>query len=44
MIKTEMKLFFPDITELLHLYTDASDILLGDTLVKDRKILGFYTQ
>ena len=33
MIKTEVKLAFPDFTKLFHLYTDASNIQLGATLV-----------
>ena len=44
MIKTEVKLAFPDFTKPFHLYTDASNILLGATLVQDGKPLRFYTR
>ena len=44
MIMTEAKLVFPDFTKPFHLYTDASDIQLGATLVQDGKPLGFYTR
>ena len=44
MITTEAKLAFPDFSKLFHLYTDASDIQLGATLVQDGKPLGFYTR
>ena len=44
MIMTEAKLSLPDFTKLFHLYTDASDIQLGATLVQDGKSLGFYTR
>ena len=44
MIKTEVKLAFPDFTKPFHIYTDASDIQLGATLVQDGKPLGFYTR
>ena len=33
MLQTEVKLAFPDFSKLFHLYTDASDIQLGATLV-----------
>ena len=36
MIKTEVKLVFPD------LFIDASDIQLGATIFQDEKPLGFY--
>ena len=42
MIKTEVKLAFPDFTKPFYLYTDAINIQLGATLVQDRKPLGFY--
>ena len=41
---TEAKLAFPDFIKPFHLYTDASDIQLGATLVQDGKPLGFYTR
>ena len=44
MIMTEAKLAFPDFTKPFHLYTDASNIQLGATLVQDGKPLGFYTR
>ena len=44
MIKTEVKLAFPDFTKPFHLYTDASNIQLGATLIKDGKPLGFHTR
>ena len=44
MIMTEAMLSFPDFTKPFHLYTDASDIQLGATLVQDGKPLGFYTR
>ena len=44
MITTEAKLAFLDFSKLFHLYTDASDIQLGATLVQDGKPLGFYTK
>jgi hypothetical protein len=44
MIKSEVKLAFPDFNKPFHLYTDASDIQLGATLVQDGKPLGFYTR
>ena len=37
MIMNEAKLAFPDFTKPFHLYTDASDIQLGATLVQDGK-------
>jgi hypothetical protein len=43
MIKSEVKLAFPDFTKPFHLYTDASDIQLSATLVQNGKPLGFYT-
>ena len=44
MIMTEAKLAFPDFSKPFYLYTDASDIQLGATLVQDGKPLGFYTR
>jgi hypothetical protein len=44
MIKTDVMLSFPDFDKPFHLYTDASDIQLGATLVQDGKPLGFYTR
>ena len=41
---TEAKLAFPAFSKPFHLYTDASDIQLGATLVQDGKPLGFYTR
>ena len=43
MIKTEVKLLFPDYTNLFHLHKDASDIQLSTTLVQDGKLLGLYS-
>ena len=42
MITTKIKLAFQDFSKPFHLYTDASDIQLGTTLVQDGKSLGFY--
>ena len=44
MIMTEAMLSFPDFTKPFHLYTNASDIQVGATLVQDGKPLGFYTR
>ena len=45
MIKTKVKLAFPDFTKPFHLYTDASDVQLRATLVvQDGRPLGFYTR
>ena len=44
MIMAEAKLAFPDFSKPFHLYIDASDIQLGETLVQDGKPLGFYTR
>ena len=44
MLQTEVKLAFPEFSKLFHLYTDASDIQLGATLVQDGKPLGLYTR
>ena len=44
MIKTEVKLAFPDFTKPFHLYTDVRDIQFGATLVQNGKPLGFYTR
>ena len=44
MITTEVKLAFPDFSKIFHLYTDASNIQLGATLVSDGKPLRFYTR
>ena len=44
MIKSEAELAFPDWAKLFHLYSDASDVQLGATLVQDGKPLGFYTR
>ena len=43
-IKTEVKLAIPDFTKPFYLYTGASNIQLGTTLVQDWKDLGFYTR
>ena len=44
MLSTEAELAFPDFDKPFHLYTDASDVQLGATLVQDGKPLGFYTR
>ena len=44
MLQTEVKLAFPDFNKPFHLYTDASDIQLGATLVQDGKPLRFHTR
>ena len=44
MLVNEVKLAFPDFTKPFHLYSDASDIQLGATLVQEGRPLGFYTQ
>ena len=41
---TEEKLVFSCFSKPFRLYTDASDIQLGSTLVQDGKPLGFYTR
>ena len=37
-------LAYPDFTKPFDLYTDASDLQLGATLVQDGKPIGFYTR
>ena len=37
-------LAYPDFTKPFNLYTDASDLQLGATLVQDGKTIGFYTR
>ena len=44
MIKLEAELAFPNWTKPFDLYSDASDVQLGATLVQNGKPLGFYTQ
>ena len=44
MIKLEAELEFPDWARSFHLYSHASDVQLGATLVQDRKPLEFYTR
>lgn len=44
MLKKEALLAFPDFTKPFHLYTDASDMQLGATVVQEGKPLGFYTR
>ena len=44
MLSKEATLAFPDFNKPFHLYTDASDIQLGATLVQEGKPLGFYTR
>ena len=44
MLSKEATLAFPDFEKPFHLYTDASDVQLGATLVQDGKPLGFYTR
>ena len=39
-----MELAFPDWKNPFHLYSDASDVQLGATLVQDGRPLGFYTR
>ena len=44
MITDAANLAFPDFSKPFHLWSDASDIQLGATLVQDKKLLGFYTR
>ena len=44
MLANEVKLAFPDFSKPFHLYSDASDIQLGATLVQEGRPLGFYTR
>jgi hypothetical protein len=44
MISKEARLSYPDFSKPFDLYTDASDLQLGATLVQEGKPLGFYTQ
>jgi hypothetical protein len=44
MLSKEARLSYPDFSKPFDLYTDASDLQLGATLVQERKPLGFYTQ
>ena len=44
MIKSEVELAFPNQAKSFHLYSDASDVQLGATLVQDGKPLDFYTR
>ena len=44
MLSTEAELAFPDFTKPFHLYTNASDVQLGATLVQDGRPLDFYTR
>ena len=44
MLSKEAELAFPNFAKPFHLYTDASDVQLGATLVQDGRPLGFYTR
>ena len=44
MIQKEALLQYPDFTKPFDLFTDASDIQLGATLVQEGKPLGFFTR
>ena len=44
MLSQEAVLQYPDFKKPFHLFTDASDVQLGATLVQDGKPLGFYTR
>lgn len=44
MLKEKAVLAFPDFSKPFDLYSDASDIQLGATLVQEGKPLGFYTR
>jgi hypothetical protein len=44
MLSKEARLSYPDFPKPFDLYTDASDLQLGATLVQEGKPLGFYTQ
>ena len=44
MIKSPAELAFPDWKKPFHLYSDASDVQLGATLVQEGRPLGFYTR
>ena len=44
MIKLQAELQFPDWKKPFHLYSDASDVQLGATLVQEGRPLGFYTR
>jgi hypothetical protein len=42
--KDEARLSYPDFSKPFDLYTDASDLQIGATLVQEGKPLGFYTR
>ena len=44
MIQKKALLQYPDFTKPFDLFTDASDIQLGATLVQEGKPLGFFTR
>ena len=44
MLADQVTLAFPDFSKPFHLYSDASDIQLGATLVQEGRPLGFYTR
>ena len=44
MLSKEARLSYPDFSKPFDLYTDASDLQLGATLVQEGKPLGFYTR
>jgi hypothetical protein len=44
MLLKEARLSYPDFSKPFDLYTDASDLQLGATLVQEGKPLGFYTR
>jgi hypothetical protein len=44
MLSKKARLSYPDFSKPFDLYTDASDLQLGATLVQEGKPLGFYTR
>ena len=44
MLSQEALLQYPDFKKPFYLFTDASNVQLGATLVQDGKSLGFYTR
>ena len=44
MLSNEARLSYPDFSKPFDLYTDASELQLGATLVQEGKPLGFYTR
>jgi arsenate reductase-like glutaredoxin family protein len=43
-IETEVLLSYPDFDKLFHIYTDASDHQLSAFIMKDKKLIAFYSR